>query len=156
VLDKDARHKGKKDATTHYKTIAQLELPHCVDRYPTARYSVLSVTPTTGRRHQIRLHMKHISHPIIGDSSYGKTKHNRFFAERYQCERLLLHAQSLTFNHPVNGTECKISALQHDASLRRVLSELTLQHHRASTNFRPEFIAAVHCNQLALRPDWGW
>jgi len=123
VLDKDARHKGKKDAKTHYKTIAQLELPHCVDRYPTTRYSALSVTPTTGRRHQIRLHMKHISHPIIGDSSYGKSKHNRFFAEHYQCERLLLHAQSLTINHPVEGTECKISALQHDASMRRVLSD---------------------------------
>jgi len=123
VQDKDARHKGKQQATTHYKPLAKIELPYSVDRYPSARYSVVQVTPRTGRRHQIRLHMKHISHPIIGDSSYGKTKHNHFFAQHYQSERLLLHAQDLSFIHPVEGTECKIEALQHDASLRRVLSD---------------------------------
>ena len=54
----------------------------------------------TGRRHQIRKHLKHINHPIIGDSTYGKGVHNRMIAERFGIDRMLLHAYRLGFEHP--------------------------------------------------------
>jgi len=76
VRDRDAKDKKPANAITRYTTTATIELPHHVDRYPTTRYSLLQVQPKTGRRHQIRLHMKHMSHPIVGDTNYGKTLHN--------------------------------------------------------------------------------
>ena len=63
-----------------------------------------------GRKHQLRRHMKHILHPIVGDTKYGRGEHNRFFRERYECHRLLLHASALTFTHPETGESIKITA----------------------------------------------
>jgi tRNA pseudouridine65 synthase len=90
--------------------LAQVELPVAVDRYPASRYSWVEVRPQTGRRHQIRQHFKHIGHPLIGDTSYGKGSHNRFFRERYGLERLLLMARSLRFEHPYSGAQLTIQA----------------------------------------------
>ncbi len=120
VRDRDAPGKPRKDATTSYKTLAHIELAVEVDRYPSSRYSVVEVTPLTGRRHQIRQHMKHISHPIIGDTSYGKSVHNKFFHDHFACQRLLLHAQRLTLTH--RGTECTIEAGGYDQPFRRVIT----------------------------------
>jgi tRNA pseudouridine65 synthase len=66
---------------THFRKLAEIELPVAVDRYPSSRYALLELEPLTGRRHQMRRHLKHIAHPIIGDATYGKGRHNRFFAE---------------------------------------------------------------------------
>jgi tRNA pseudouridine65 synthase len=63
------------------------------------RYSLLEVVPRTGRLHQIRRHLKHISHPIVGDVRYGKGEHNRLFRERFGLHRLALHALELGFPH---------------------------------------------------------
>jgi tRNA pseudouridine65 synthase len=63
------------------------------------RYALLEVVPRTGRLHQIRRHLKHISHPVIGDVRYGKGEHNRLFRERFGLHRLL-HALELGFPHP--------------------------------------------------------
>ncbi len=114
IRDKDARTPQRNTAVTSYKRLATIELPHRIDRYPSTRYSLLDVVPTTGRRHQIRLHMKHINHPLIGDSSYGKATHNRFFLQQYACRRLLLHAHKLAILHPDNGRELQISARLDD------------------------------------------
>ncbi|MEM7257884.1 MAG: pseudouridine synthase [Pseudomonadota bacterium] len=103
IGDKDRPGRPKTPAVTEYLTLAQIELPVCIDRYPTTRYSLVELYPNTGRRHQIRQHMKHIDHPLIGDTSYGKSKHNRFFQRHFDCHRLLLHATGLTFNHPATG-----------------------------------------------------
>lgn len=92
-----------KEAITHYQRLEQFEINAAIDKYATSRYSLIEVTPKTGRRHQIRRHMKHISHPIIGDTSYGKTTHNQFFREQLNCQRLLLQAIKLSFFHPVNN-----------------------------------------------------
>ncbi len=119
VRDRDAPEKPRKDATTSYTTLAHIELAVEVDRYPSSRYSLVDVVPTTGRRHQIRQHMKHISHPIIGDTSYGKSIHNKFFSSQFACQRLLLHAQRLTLNH--RGTDCTIEASDYDQSFHRVI-----------------------------------
>jgi tRNA pseudouridine65 synthase len=123
VKDKDQPHKPKKDASTRFETLQQIELPVRVDRYPTSRYSLVKLQPLTGRRHQLRLHMKHIGHPILGDTSYGKSLHNRLFASRYDCTRLLLHARVLSITHPTNGRPLKLVAPASDPQFERVLSD---------------------------------
>lgn len=88
---------------TRYEQLATMELAVPVPPYATARYSLLSITPETGRRHQIRRHLKHISHHLAGDTTYGKGEHNRVFREQFGCDRLLLHSRTLGFRHPVSG-----------------------------------------------------
>ena len=95
-------------ALTHYCKLAEIELPVAVDRYPTSRYALLELEPLTGRRHQLRRHLKHIAHPIIGDATYGKGRHNRFFAEQFDCHRLLLACTELRFDHPQSGQRLQI------------------------------------------------
>jgi tRNA pseudouridine65 synthase len=84
-------------ALTHYTRLATFELPVCVDRYPTSRYALLQLQPHTGRRHQLRRHMAGESHPIVGDSTYGKGRHNRLFREQFGVQRLLLACTRLEF-----------------------------------------------------------
>ena len=67
------------------------------------RYALVMALPKTGRLHQIRRHLKHISCPLIGDVRYGKGEHNRWFREHYALSRLALHAAALRFVHPVTG-----------------------------------------------------
>jgi tRNA pseudouridine65 synthase len=61
-----------------------------------SRYSLVRAEPETGRFHQVRRHLKHIGHPIVGDSTYGRSEHNRLCAERFGLRRLALHASSLS------------------------------------------------------------
>lgn len=109
-LNRD-RHLPKKPSVTGYRTLAHVELPAAVGRYPTARYSLVEASPKTGRRHQIRRHFAHISHPLIGDTAYGDGRHNRFFRDRYGLHRLMLAAVELRFHHPVTGRPLMIGAL---------------------------------------------
>lgn len=74
------------------------------------RYSLVEAVPRTGRRHQIRRHLKHISHPLIGDVRYGKGEHNRLFRERFGLHRLALHALEIAFAHPGDGRTLRIAA----------------------------------------------
>ncbi len=97
-------------ALTHFRKLAEIELPVAVDRYPSSRYALLEVEPVTGRRHQIRRHLKHIAHPVIGDATHGKGRHNRYFAEHLDCHRMLLACVSLSFNHPDDGRRLEIKA----------------------------------------------
>ena len=97
-------------ALTHFRKLAEIELPVEVDRYPSSRYALLEVEPVTGRRHQIRRHLKHIAHPVIGDATHGKGRHNRYFAEHLDCHRLLLACVRLSFNHPDDGRRLEIKA----------------------------------------------
>ena len=89
------------EALTHIRRLATVELPYCVDRYPSSRYSLVMAQPVTGRKHQIRRHLKHIGHPIIGDAKHGKGIHNRFFQRQFDCHRLLLACVKLEFDHPL-------------------------------------------------------
>jgi len=113
----------EQEAITKYRTIAQTEIPIAVSKYPKSRYSLVLVNPITGRRHQIRRHLKHISHPIIGDVLYGDGKHNRFFRSYLNSYRLLLHSLSIRLKHPVRGNPLKITS-PPDYDLQRVLSAL--------------------------------
>jgi tRNA pseudouridine65 synthase len=90
-------------AVTRYRRLATLELPVAVERYPTSRYALVALEPLTGRHHQLRRHMKHISHPIIGDATHGKGIHNRFFQREFGCRRLLLDCAHMAFCHPVSA-----------------------------------------------------
>ncbi|NVB40473.1 pseudouridylate synthase [Pseudenhygromyxa sp. WMMC2535] len=67
------------------------------------RYSLVAARPLTGRTHQIRRHLKHLAHPIIGDVRYGKGDINRLFRAQLGLHRLALHARSLTLEHPDGG-----------------------------------------------------
>ena len=109
---RDERRDGDeaRAAVTRFARLATLELPIAVPPYRTARYSLLELVPETGRRHQLRRHMKHISHPLAGDTTYGKGEHNRLFREYFDCTRLLLHSRSLAFRHPVNDTRVSVTA----------------------------------------------
>jgi len=98
------------DALTEYRCLARVELPFAVDRYPTSRYSLVSVIPHTGRRQQIRKHFKHISHHLIGDTTHGNGKHNRFFREQYGIHRLMLTSHRLGFQHPFSGQRIELQA----------------------------------------------
>jgi tRNA pseudouridine65 synthase len=98
------------EAVTDYRRLATAELPCAVDRYPTSRYALVEVAPQTGRRHQIRRHLKHIAHPIIGDATYGKGRHNRLFEQRFGCRRLLLACCSMQLTHPATGQPLTLTA----------------------------------------------
>lgn len=92
------------EARTGFRTLARLELPEPSDpRFTHTRATLVEAVPQTGRRHQIRRHLKHIAHPIIGDATHGKGPLNRWWAERLDQQRLWLHAWQLTLPHPVTG-----------------------------------------------------
>lgn len=77
---------------------SQYELLQWVEALPRS-VSLVGVQTLTGRKHQIRRHMKHLSHPVIGDARYGKGPINREMAQRYGLSRLALHASHLSFKH---------------------------------------------------------
>lgn len=64
---------------------------------------MVQLTPHTGRKHQLRRHMAHLRHPIIGDTTHGDGKQNRFMREHSGINRLWLIAKKLEFNHPRSG-----------------------------------------------------
>ena len=99
-----------KEAVTAFRRLASVELPLPLGKFPTTRYSLLEVRPRSGRRHQIRRHLKHVFHPIIGDTTYGEGRHNRLFRDELGCSRMLLHAAELSFPHPWSGETVTISA----------------------------------------------
>ncbi|MFW5908825.1 MAG: pseudouridine synthase [Desulfosalsimonas sp.] len=104
------RTKNSRPAITRYMRIGTIELPYPVGPYLTARYSLLLVVPETGRFHQIRRHLQHIAHPVIGDRVHGDSAHNRFFSDAFNCSRLLLAAVQLVFNHPYTARKTSIHA----------------------------------------------
>ncbi|MEW7312082.1 tRNA pseudouridine(65) synthase TruC [Buttiauxella gaviniae] len=111
IADKKAtQNKDPQPAVTHYRGLATVEMPVPVGRYPTARYSLVELEPKTGRKHQLRRHMSHLRHPMIGDSKHGDLRQNRAAAEHFGCQRLMLHASQLSLNHPVTGEPLCIRA----------------------------------------------
>jgi 23S rRNA pseudouridine1911/1915/1917 synthase len=70
------------------------------------RLSLVLIRPKTGRTHQIRVHLKHIGCPVLGDPIYGNEKTN----QSLEPARLLLHAYRLEFDHPITGARVRLSA----------------------------------------------
>jgi len=104
IADKHATEaRNAQPAVTDYQSLATVEMPVGIGRYPTSRYSLVELAPKTGRKHQLRRHMSHLRHPIIGDSAHGDLRQNRGAAEHFGANRLMLHASSLALTHPVTG-----------------------------------------------------
>ncbi|MCX6128892.1 MAG: pseudouridine synthase [Proteobacteria bacterium] len=110
IKDEDQVQRPAQSAVTHLELLAATELDRALDRYPKTRYSLVSLRPETGRRHQLRRHCKSIFHPILGDTKYGHGIHNRFFREELGVARLLLHHDSLQFLHPLDEKSMLIRA----------------------------------------------
>ncbi len=110
VQKREGITKEIQEARTEYERLGTVELPYAVSRYPVARYSLARLLPRTGRKHQLRRHMKHIFHPIVGDTKHGRGEHNKLFREKFGVHRLLLHANSLQFIHPVTKETVMIEA----------------------------------------------
>ena len=112
--------KPAQEAVTAWRSLACTEQPfQSAARYPTSRYSWLALTPHTGRKHQLRRHMKHIFHPIVGDTTYGDNAQNRAVAAHTGTSRLLLHARALEFKRLSDGLILTVEA-GTDAAWQRV------------------------------------
>ncbi len=98
------------EATTSYTTLVKTEIDMPHGKHQTSRYSLVQLVPTTGRYHQLRKHMAHILHPIIGDRPHGCNKQNRLFKEKFKLKGMMLHANELIISHPVTKEELVIKA----------------------------------------------
>lgn len=114
-------------ARTAFWRLATWQLDVPVDRYPSTRVALVEARPETGRRHQIRRHLKHLSHPIVGDATHGKGAHNRWWAERLGLQRLWLHAWALQLPHPLSGQPLRIASALDDLSLNADWAALCAQ-----------------------------
>ena len=88
-------HEKGRNAISHFQTLAYNEY-----------FSLVRIQIETGRTHQIRVHMKHLGHPVLGDQIYGSTSLNK----RLKTQRQLLHAHTLRFLHPFTGEEVSFQA----------------------------------------------
>jgi tRNA pseudouridine65 synthase len=110
----------KKPAQTAFERLATCELDLPSAGFPTSRYALLRAQPLTGRFRQIRRHLKHLSHHLIGDTSHGDGRHNRAF-RMLGIHRMLLHARRLAFTHPVHGARIDVHA-PWDAEFARAIA----------------------------------
>mgnify|MGYP001150018006 FL=1 len=108
----------RREARTHYRRLATIEVPIALGRYPQQRYALLLAEPESGRFRQIRKHLAHIHHPVIGDCQHGRSDHNRLYKQHFGCHRMLLHAWRIRFTHPLSGAAMKIEAPLDDAYAR--------------------------------------
>jgi len=126
IADKHANpDQEAQEAQTAYQGLSFCELPIAVRPYPQSRYSLVEMRPKTGRRHQLRRHMKHLHHPIIGDTTHGDGKHNQMFRDNFASDRLLLHSSYLSLTHPVTGKKVEIHAPLDD-NFKALLLKLEL------------------------------
>ncbi len=99
------------EAQTRWRVLERLEWPLATDpRFATTRVALLEAEPLQGRRHQIRRHLKHIAHPILGDATHGKGPLNRAVAAHLGQQRLWLHARELKLSHPITGAALQLHA----------------------------------------------
>jgi len=127
IADKNAKQdKPAQSAFTEYRCLAQTSVPIAVRPYDTSRYSLMELTPRTGRKHQLRRHMKHLRHPIIGDTTHGDGPHNVMFRENFANHRLLLHAGYLSFMHPQMDQLIEINATLDD-TFTSILKAINLE-----------------------------
>ncbi|QTH71393.1 tRNA pseudouridine(65) synthase TruC [Pseudoalteromonas xiamenensis] len=111
IADKFAQQdKEAQPAVTDFRCLYQASLPIPLGKFPTVRYSLVECFPKTGRKHQIRRHLKHLAHPIIGDVNHGDNTQNHFFYDEFGVQRLMLFATRLSFVHPYTNEPIVIRA----------------------------------------------
>lgn len=111
-LDDDARA-GRDEvqaARSRFRVLERWTLPLPDRGFATTRFALVELQPLTGRRHQLRRHMKHAAHPIVGDATHGKGPLNRSVAALLGVARLWLHAHSVECEHPATGRPLRIEA----------------------------------------------
>ena len=96
---------GGRQSVTHYETL----------KY-NASLSIVKLILETGRTHQIRVHMKQIGSPVLGDAVYGSVSMN----QKFQLDRQMLHASKLRFPHPTSGEEMVLEASVPDEMARLI------------------------------------
>lgn len=114
---------GPKPARTRWRRLATAEVAIPMGRYAQQRYALLALEPETGRYQQLRRHLHHISHHLVGDTTHGRGDHNRLFRIHYGIHRLLLHAWRVELAHPRSGAPLRIEAAP-DAEWMRLLQRL--------------------------------
>jgi len=110
---------------TEYTCLNRSELALPVGPYRTARFSLLKLNPLTGRKHQLRRHMAHIRHPIIGDTCHGDSAQNRFLRQHFGVQRLLLRATVLELDLPESRSSLQLKAAQ-DSEFQQLATGLKL------------------------------
>lgn len=100
----------ERTARTTWRCLHRVQLPLPLPRFPTARYSLVAAWPETGRRHQIRRHLHHANHPILGDHDHGDNKHNHLWRDHFGVQRLMLVAHRLVFPRPSDGALITVEA----------------------------------------------
>ncbi|GAB3692231.1 tRNA pseudouridine(65) synthase TruC [Spirosoma flavus] len=98
------------EAVTFLKTLRRTEIPLPFGKHATSRYSLVELNPVMGRMHQLRKHMAHVLHPIIGDRPHGCNKQNKLFKEHFEMNTMLLHALRIEFDHPTTSERIVIRA----------------------------------------------
>ena len=88
-------------ARTRFRRVAASSVERC---------SLVLAMPETGRLHQVRRHLRHITHPLVGDVNYGSGAINRHYRATYGLHRLALHAQRIAFAHPATGERISVTA----------------------------------------------
>jgi len=88
-------------AVTRFRTLARSTVDRC---------SLVEAMPETGRLHQVRRHLRHINHPLVGDVRHGSGPINRHYRANYALHRLALHAASIAFTHPTTGARVAVTA----------------------------------------------
>lgn len=116
---------GGREATTSYKVLSYYSL---ITNHESL-FTLLELYPKTGRTHQIRIHLKYLGHPIVGDEFYAGRKTAR--ADRKWCPRLFLHARGISFLHPETTKR-----VEYNVDLPKDLRETlkTLHAHESSLN----------------------
>lgn len=104
------------NAITSYRLLARSTVDRC---------SLVMAQPQTGRLHQVRRHLKHIHHPIVGDVNYGSGEINRHYRAAYNLHRLCLHAWQIEFTHPTSHARIRLTAPMPD-DMAAPLSKLGL------------------------------
>lgn len=115
------------NAVTSYSTLKHTEIDVPLGKFPTSRYSFIEIYPQTGRFHQIRKHLAHVFHPIIGDRPHGCNKQNKLFKEKWDMNTMMLHAKSLTITHPLTNKPIVINA-PYQEEFSRTLNFLDLNN----------------------------
>ena len=112
IIDSPLKKENGKlqEAKTLFAKLDQTTIDVYVSKYPQSRYSIGLVLPKSGRMHQIRRHMAHIRHYIIGDLKHGECKHNKMFKEKMELNNMLLHAWRIRFKHPITNEWVEVEA----------------------------------------------
>ena len=122
IADKDRGDIAPQPACTVYQPLRHFEIPEASGRYSSSRYTLVQLKPYSGRKHQLRRHMVHLRHPIIGDTSHGDGKQNKFLRERFGFENLALSCTSMGLEHPEHGRWLTLTC-EPGASMTRLLTD---------------------------------